>query len=455
MRRLSAAFILFAFFLFIFPFNLPAFADEGPGIKAEAYILMDMETGQVLCEKNADEKRSPASTTKILTAIIALERSDLDADMVASNTAIKSVDIYNYVTAGIKPGEIMKLRNLLELMMVTSANEAGFIIAENVSPDGTISGFVRLMNEKAAELGLTGSHFTNPCGIEDPDHYSTARDLAILGREAMKYEAFREIVGKTEITMPDTNFRKSEDWNVSYLTYTNRLLTSRSKYYSKVTGIKTGYTDAAGRCLVASAVNPDGMELISVVLGADTQNPNVVFEESQKLLEYGFANYSLQDVVKDGEYVGRSEVADAVNNEKVELITQGSIRHILPVSEERLKEELTVQKTLNKPFKAPIEKGQVLGTIEYFYNGKSIGSVNIVANNSIDKTTIAQIRDKYMEIINDKRFVLGLEIAGGLLVFLVILRFVLRTISRRYGRRRRYSSYYAYRRKGARFRKYR
>ena len=454
MRKFPAA-CFFLALIILFQIWFPVFADEAPNLSAEAFILIDMESGQVLCEKNADQRRSPASTTKILTAMIALERASLDTDMIASQTAINSVDIYNYVTAGIKPGEIIKLKSLLEMMMVTSANEVGYIIAENVSPDGTISGFVRLMNEKAAELGLSGSHFTNPCGLEDTDHYTTARDLAILAREAMKIDAFREIVGKTEITMPDTNLRKSSDWNASYLTFTNRLLTSRSKYYSKVTGIKTGYTDPAGRCLVASAVNPDGMELISVVLGVDPQDQNLVFEESQKLLEYGFANYGIRDVVKDGEYVGRSEVADAVDAKKVELITQGSIRHILPLDSERLNQELTQVKTLNEPFKAPIEKGQVLGTIEYFYKGESIGSVNIVANNAIEKTTIAQIRDKYMEIVNDKRFILGLKIAGGLVVLLILLRLVLRTISRKTNRRRRYSSYSSSRRKNVRFRNFR
>ena len=452
MKKLSAAYFLLVFLVF-FQFGFPAFADEVPDINAEAFILIDMESGEVLCEKNATQERSPASTTKILTSIIALERASLDTEMTASQRAIDSVDIYNYVTAGIKPGEIIKLENLLELMLVTSANEVGYIIAENVSPDGTIAGFVRLMNQKAEELGLTGSHFTNPCGLEDPDHVSTARDLAILGREAMKYDAFREIVAKTEITMPDTNFRKGQDWNASYLTYTNRLLPSRSKYYSKVTGIKTGYTDPAGRCLVASAVNPDGMELISVVLGSDIQNPNIVFEESQKLLEYGFANYSVQDVVKDGEYIGRSEVADAVDAKKVELISQGSIRHILPLNTEKLNQNLTLVKKLNEPFKAPIEKGQVLGSLEYFYKGKSIGSVSIIANNSIEKTTIAQIRDKYMEIVNDKRFTLGLKIAGGLIIVLIVLRLVFKAVSRRSNRRRRYySSASSRKKKNVRFR---
>ncbi len=198
------------------------------------------------------------------------------------------------------------------------------------------------------------------------------------------------------------------------------------------------------------------MELISVVLGADIQNPNIVFEESQKLLEYGFANYSVQDVVKDGEYIGRSEVADAVDAKKVELISQGSIRHILPLDTEKLNQNLTLVKKLNEPFKAPIEKGQVLGSLEYFYNGKSIGSVSIVANNSIEKTTIAQIRDKYMEIVNDKRFTLGLKIAGVLIIVLIVLRLVLKAVSRRSNRRRRYySSASSRKKKNVRFRNFR
>ena len=415
---------------------------------------MDMETGQVLADKNADQQWSPASTTKIMTALVALEDKDitLDTEMTASQTAINSVDIYNYVTAGIKPGEIIKLKNLLEMMLVTSANEAGYVIAENVSPDGTVAGFVRMMNDKAKALGLTGTHFANPCGIEDPDHYSTARDLAILGREAMKNDAFRAIVGETEITMPDTNLRKSGDWDTGNLAFTNKLLTSNSKYYSKVTGVKTGFTDLAGRCLVSSAINPDGMELLAVVLGADSYE--TLFSESQSLLEYGFANYGIQDVVKTGTYIDRVDVADAVDGKKVELATDGDIRYILPLDSETLSKELTIKKTLSEPFKAPIEKGQALGSMEYFYKDKSIGSVNIIANNAIEKTTIAQIRDKYMEIASDKRFALGIKILGGLIIFLIILRLILRTISRRSNRGRKYN-YTSSRKKNYRFKGFR
>ena len=169
-----------------------------------------------------------------MTALIALERADLDQEMTASEYAIKSIQ-YDYVTAGIKIGETLKFKDLLDLMMITSANEASNIIAENVAEDGSMQTFARYMNEKASELGLKNTHFVNPNGTEDENHYSSARDLAIIAREAMKNDIFREVVGRKEYDLPATNMRKKEEWKLGHLSYTNQLLNSRSSYYSQVT----------------------------------------------------------------------------------------------------------------------------------------------------------------------------------------------------------------------------
>jgi len=428
---------------------IPALAETLTDITAEAYILIEMETGQVLAEKNPDQRRSPASTTKIMTALVALENADLEDEMTASEDAINSVP-YDYVTAGIKIGETLKFKDLLDLMMITSANEASNIIAENISEDGTMKGFTDLMNKKAAELGLTGTHFTNSSGKEEEDHYTTARDLAYLSLEAMKLDTFREVVGRTEFTLPDTNFRKSEEWQAGHLTYTNELLRSRSKYYSEVTGIKTGYTDLAGLCLVASAVNPDGLELISVVLGAEDKTHQ--FEDSQKLLEYGFKNFSYQQLVKKGEYVSRFEVEDALDGKKIEIITNNDFSYILPLDEVIRNENLEIIKTFDEPFVAPIEQGQTVGKIEYIYDGKSIGIVELVAKESIEKTTIAILRDKYKEIINDERFIFGVKAAVLIIIAIIILGFILRFIRRK--RRRRFN-YYSSRKNHYRLKDYR
>ncbi|NLE24425.1 MAG: D-alanyl-D-alanine carboxypeptidase [Clostridiaceae bacterium] len=435
--------------ILILSIPLPAFAETQPDLTAKAYILIEMETGQVLAEKNADERRSPASTTKIMTALVALENADLEDEMTASENAIKSVP-YDYVTAGIKIGETLKFKDLLDLMMITSANEASNVIAENVSKDGTVQGFTDLMNIKAASLGLTGTHFTNSNGKEEEEHYTTARDLAYLARDAMKLETFREVVGRREFTLPDTNLRKSNEWQAGHLTYTNELLRSHSKYYSQVTGIKTGYTDLAGLCLVSSAVNPDGLELISVILGAEDKTHQ--FEDSQKLLEYGFKNFSYRKLVQKGEYVSRFEVEDSVDGKKVEIITNGEFSHILPLDEESRNQKLKVTKTFNEPFIAPIEQGQTVGKIEYIYDGKKIGVVELVAKESIEKTTIAILRDKYREIISDERFIFGVKAAVSFIIAIIILALILRFINRK---RRRRSNYYSSRKNNYRFKDYR
>lgn len=433
--------------ILIISIPLPVLAEAPPELTAKAYILVDMETGQVLAEKNANEQRSPASTTKIMTALVALENADLEDEMTASENAINSVP-YDYVKAGIKVGEILKFKDLLDLMMITSANEASNIIAENISEDGTMEGFTRLMNQKAAELGLTGTNFTNSSGKEEEGHVTTARDLAIIARAAMQNETFREVVGRKDFNMPDTNLRKSHEWQAGHLTYTNELLSSRSKYYSKVTGIKTGYTEKAGLCLVASAVNPEGLELISVILG--TENKTLQFEESQKLLEYGFKNFGKRELVPKGKFVDRFEVADAVDGKKLDVITNGSLSYIVPLDEEELKKVLTVKPVFYEPFAAPIAQGQVVGKIEYYYNNTLIGTIELIANEAIEKTTIAILRDKYKELISDERFIFGVKAAGIAIAVIIVLGIIIRIIRRRNNRRKRYN-YYSTRKNHYRF----
>jgi D-alanyl-D-alanine carboxypeptidase len=268
----------------------------------------------------------------------------------------------------------------------------------------------------------------------------------------MKIDAFRSVVGRTDFKLPDTNLRKSTDWKTGHLTFTNQLLKSHSQYYSKVTGIKTGYTDLAGRCLVSSAINPDGLELVAVVLGADSYE--ILYSESQKLLEYGFRNYSMQELIQKGKYIDRKTVVDAVDGKKVEIITNNEVRRILPVDKAELEKDLKVIKTFNEPFAAPISQGQVVGKIEYIYKGKSIGVVDLVAKEAVEKTTFAILRDKYKEIVNDKRFIFGVKAAVILIVVIIILSNILRMINKRKKRNRRYSDSYL-RRNHRRYNNYR
>jgi D-alanyl-D-alanine carboxypeptidase (penicillin-binding protein 5/6) len=404
-----------------------SFAEEFD-ISSPVAILTELESGQVLYEKNADKRWSPASTTKIITVLTALENATLDTEMKASSNAINSVPI-DYGIAGIKPGEILTFRDLLNFVLIISANEASNVIGENVVPSGNINDFIDLMNKKADELGLKNTHFTNTYGLDEDNHYTTARDLVIAAREAMRYPIFREIVALTEVPLPDTNLRKKEGWDRWHIESTNRLLKSTSDYYDRVTGIKTGYTGKAGRCLVFSAINNEGLELIGVILGAE--NNDILFAEAKKLLEYGYINYKVQTLASSGEFFGRYEVADAVDNISVELQTLGTVSHLLPVSPEKLQSEVTVKEVLNTPFSAPVEKGQVMGTKIWFYNGEEIGSVQLIAMNSIEKTIHAKIRDKIDELIENNTIRNIAIIVGIIILLLIILRVILKGASRR------------------------
>jgi D-alanyl-D-alanine carboxypeptidase len=186
-------------------------------------ILVEMKSGQVLYEKGADLKWSPASTTKIMTSLVAIENTALDTNMKASLNAIRSIPA-DYGLAGIQPDEIMTLNDLLHFCLIISANEASNIIAENISPSRDIDGYVAMMNQEAQNIGLKNSHFTNTFGLDDENHYTTARDLSITARKAMEYPIFREIVQKKTVPLPDTNLKKADDWDKWHIESTNKLL---------------------------------------------------------------------------------------------------------------------------------------------------------------------------------------------------------------------------------------
>lgn len=438
MYRLKQTLTLFILLVFLFSVSGTVSFAEEIELTAKAAILVEMESGQVLYEKNADMRWAPASTTKIMTAIVALENADINTKMKASSNAINSIP-RDYGIAGIRTGEELTLNDLLHFVLITSANEASNVIAENIS--GSIQGFVDLMNKEAERLGLKNTHFTNTYGLDDDDHYSSARDLSIMAREAMKFPVFREIVGKKVVPLPDTNLRKSNQWDNWHIESTNKLLNSTSQYYERVTGIKTGYTGKAGRCLVFSAINSEGLELVGVILGTETYD--ILFKESQELLEYGYKNFKYQTLASTGEYFGRYEVVDAVDNIPVDIQISGEVTHLLPVSPEKLQQTVTTKETLDIPFVAPISKGQVLGTKTWYYNGEEIGTVQLIAMNDIEKTMAAKIRDKITELVNDKKLRLIVISIAVLIFVFIVLRIVLKGISRR--RKRYYNRrYYRY-----------
>jgi D-alanyl-D-alanine carboxypeptidase/D-alanyl-D-alanine carboxypeptidase (penicillin-binding protein 5/6) len=289
--------------------------------------------------------------------------------------------------------------------------------------------FIEQMNKKARELGATNTHFVNPHGMHNDDHYTTVRDMATIARYAMSIDKFREIVKKPYYDMKPTN--KHEEWDRLYTI--NRFLTNLQEYksdYFTPIGIKSGYTSQAGNTLVSAAVNDSGMELIAVVFGAKGSNNNSdVYDFSKELLEYGFKNFSRKKLLKSNQLVESVNVEDATDNPSLDLVAESDISAILPSDQDlSLLEKIIV--LISPTISAPVSKGDVLGYVEFRQDGVLLGKTNIVASRSIDKSTKAI--EKFSEEVASarprlKNFLIGTATA---LVAFLLLRIILRRISR-------------------------
>lgn len=275
--------------------------EEGMKIYSESAILIEAKTGKILYEKNIHDRKYPASTTKILTAILALEKCDLDEKATVSKNAINSLED-GYAKADIQIGETFTIAELLDVMMVQSANEAAVVIAEHIS--GSVSEFAKLMNQKAKEIGCTDSNFVNPNGMHNENHYSSAYDLALIAKYCMKNETFRKLANKMECSLPRTEYwqdEQIEEHGERNFKNTNKLLIEGNRYYYPYAiGIKTGFTTPAKNCLI-SASNKDGFETIAVVLHAETTEDGLSarYLDTINLFEYGYSNYKLEDIQKE------------------------------------------------------------------------------------------------------------------------------------------------------------
>ena len=333
-------------------------ADPLQKLTARSAIVMDTVTGQVLYERDIDTRRYPASTTKMMTLIVALEHGRLD-DIV---TVSKHAEGVEGSTLWLVQGDKIPLGELLTGMMMHSGNDATVAVAEHIA--GSVPAFVEMMNEKAAEIGAYNTHFVNPNGLPDENHYTTAFDLAKIAAYGYSLPHFEEIVSKQEVIY---------DWvkdPAKKLRNENQMLW----LYRGANGVKTGYTDAAGRCLV-SAARRDGMQLVAVVLDS-----YYMWNDSIALLDYGFQNARPKTLVKKGEVVAKVEVADGRQDE-VELVAAESL-----VAVEKLGETGKVEKKLEIPEEvaAPIKKGDVVGKVVCYYDGKRQGAIYLLAAKDVE-----------------------------------------------------------------------
>lgn len=361
--------VFFAFIIILIIFSMIAVVEaQDFDVGVEAAILVDADTGQVLFEKNADKKLPPASITKIMTLLLAMEEVEkgtvsLEDEVTISRFAESMGGSQIFLAAGTR----VKMGDLLKAVTIASANDASVAVAETIA--GTYSNFVSLMNKRAQELGMKNTHFVNSTGLpaKDGEHYSTARDISIMARELVKYPQILKwaSIWVDYLQLPN---RKA------MLVNTNKLI----KDYPGMDGLKTGHTDAAGFCLAATA-RRDNMRLISVIMNANSERERE--EVTARLLDYGFNTFSKELVIKKGAQVQNIEVpggkktvtvAEAANDLYV-LVKRGT------------KSSLTKKVIIKEDLKAPVKKGEILGKEVVLQDEKVLGEVNLIASEDIEK----------------------------------------------------------------------
>lgn len=355
------------FFSFV-PF---VFAEEDLAPNSASAILIEASTGRVLFEKNSDEQRPPASMTKIMSMLLIMEAIDSgklslsDAVMISKNaSSMGGSQIF------LQEGDTYKVEELLKGIAIASGNDAVIALSEKVA--GSVDNFVKMMNDRAKELGLSNTHFVNPHGLDAEDHYSSARDMSIMGLELLKHEKILEFTSIYE------DYLKKPDGSSTWLVNTNKLV----RFYNGADGLKTGFTESAGYCVTTTAKRGD-MRILSVVMGVES--PDKRSSDTTNLLNYGFNTYQLQTILTKEEVLGTAKVLGGKKDE-VNLKLLEDVTEIHRVTEPTMTYTYEVQ--VNE-IKAPVNYGDIVGRVSIKdQNGKVIAEKDITVSETVEKANI-------------------------------------------------------------------
>lgn len=387
MKNKNKIFVIFILIISSLIFCKSSFALE-PNINAKAAISVEISTGKIVYEKNAYEKMFPASTTKVMTALLVLENCSLDEKETVSYEAIKAVP-NGYSNANLQVGEEITVKDLLYALMLPSANEAANVLAEHVA--GSVESFATMMNTRAEELGCKTTHFVNPNGIHNDGHYSTAYDLYLIAREAMKNDTFRKIVSTTKYTLPPTEIYSENDrtfTNTNKLIIYNNSNRADNYYYKNAIGIKTGFTSQAGNCLISCA-SQDGLEFINVVLNCELTGEGLSYRflDSIDLFNYDYNNYEKITLKEKDSKIDEIEIKNATKaTKKIDVNIKDSI--IVLKNKDILAEDIKPEIVYEEKILAPILKGQVIGTIKYNVDGIEYTS-ELIAGSDVEQSMIS------------------------------------------------------------------
>lgn len=411
-----------------------------PDLVANAAIVMDAASGQVLYEKNSQEKKYPASITKILTVLIALEHNvDFNATVTMSENAIWGVE-RDSTLIGLDVGEQVTVKDLVYATMVKSANECAYALAEYVA--GDIESFAKLMNERAAEIGCKNTHFITPNGLHDEDHYTTAYDMALITKEALKNETFREIAGTLNYTVPATNLTDETRplWNG------NKMINPAEPYYYEYCeGGKTGYTMKANNTLMTFA-KKDGLELICVIMDCD--GAKYAYSDTKALYNYCYNNYVYYYPLSDFSFESTEENAtdqnvilnnyySSLDHDMIDLSVDKDYALLLNKSVDTTQ----IEKTVTFYDEA---KDDQLGEITFTYDGEQIGSTPITSTTPSLSSQMSQEKETKQTTSKWKtigKIALRIGIVIGALLVVLIIYLIFAAIVRNVKRNRRRRGY--------------
>ncbi|MDR2156962.1 MAG: D-alanyl-D-alanine carboxypeptidase [Clostridiales Family XIII bacterium] len=396
-----------------------------PEVVAPSGVLMDMRSGKVLFEKDKDAQREPAGTTKIMTALLALEN-------LKPEDAI-TVDEQTYATDGsglyLLAGETISVDNLMYALMLPAENDVAAPLAKAIS--GNVEAFAERMNARAAEIGATGTHFVNPNGNHVDNHVSTAYDMALIAREAMKNEHFRRYAGAIEYILPATNKQQERQ-----IRNANRLLYDESRsvmVYNRqrpilcegAIGVKTGYTAQAGNCIVASA-SRNGLELIAVVMGAGS---TMVYADALEMLEYGFHNYENITVFATGGKIAEIPVKGG-KSKQVNAVFAQDVNATVPKGVTA--GALDVRVTSSGALDAPVTAGAVVGVATAYMGEEKLGESALITESAVDKTELGKMIKATGNVLSViVKIVIGIIAVLAVWIAVVLIRAELRKRNRR------------------------
>ncbi len=409
------------------PMTCYAEYNDSINLRADIACMICVDNDEAIFNKNYHKKSAPASLTKIMTALVALERcEDLQSPVVISQYAIDSLVGTDSSTAGLVPGEKVTMYDLINCLLVKSANEAAIAIAEYVG--GSVPAFLDMMNKKAKDLGCTGTNYVNVHGLDQDGQYTTAHDMYLICKEAMKNPVFKKIVGQTSYTMPKTNMNEER-----ILPSTNFMINSNYTdcYVPYATGIKTGTTDDAGRCFITMA-SKNGYNYIAIIMGADPKDAvagenaeNIAFIECKKMIEWTFSNIRYKVVAEENEIITVLDVKYSWATDFLELVPSEDVAALVPSNLDA--SSVYIQPDTDTPefVKAPVKKGEKIGTATVYYAGEEIASVDMVASKSVSRSIIlalgGAIETAWNSVIGKIIFILLVLLVGGYIGYTVFI----------------------------------